>query len=122
MKRSPLKRKTPMKRGASAMKRTRIAPVSKKRQKEGSEYSRLRKEFLLAHPRCMCEGRIPGCTALSTEVHHAAKRGVNYLRVDTWRALSSHCHAWCEQHRKQAEAMGLTLTIEQIRKLNENES
>lgn len=108
-----------MKRCASTIKRTKIAQVSKKRKVEGAEYSKLRKEFLLAHPRCYCFGLRLGCTWAATEVHHAAKRGKFLNDPEHFRAICRHCHTWAEGNRRDAEALGVTLTQEQIRKLNE---
>lgn len=120
MKQTPLKRKTPLKRGLSQLRsRKPMKQVSKRRQKEGSEYSRLRKEFLLEKPACFLFGLRPGCTHKATQVHHAAKRGMFYLRVDTWRQCCQECHEWAEKNRKDAERIGMTFTVEQIRKLRE---
>ena len=76
MKRSgPLKRKTPMKR------------ISDKRRKEGREYAKKRSLFLTQLPLCeVC------MTANSTDVHHIAGRGINYLSEDTWLATCRKCH------------------------------
>lgn len=100
------------------MKRKPIAQVSQKRKKENQEYLKLNREFLLAHPRCQA-GLNGICTSLSTEVHHKAKRGKFLCRVDLFLATCRGCHQWIEEHRHDAEVLGLTLTIEQIRKLNE---
>ena len=96
--------------------RKRIKPVSKKRQKENKEYTRLRKEFLLENPRCA----VAGCTQPSTEVHHKARRFSFYLRVDTWLAVCNSHHHEIEENGLWAKENGYTLTLEQSRKLNEN--
>ena len=76
MKRSgPLKRKTPMKR------------VSDKRKKEGKEYLKKRSLFLTELPTCEVCMR-----AKSTDVHHIAGRGINYLNEDTWLSTCRPCH------------------------------
>ena len=86
MKRSgPLKRKTPLRR------------ISKRRAKEMKEYGILRKEFLEKLP--MCEVCMK---AASTDVHHKAKRGKNYLEVDTWLSTCRSCHD--KIHREPAWA------------------
>ena len=75
MKRTPLKRKTPLKR------------MSKKRRRESIEYSEKRNKFLKNHPVCeVCQKNKP------SDVHHVEKRGENYLRVDTWLATCRPCH------------------------------
>lgn len=76
MKRSgPLKRNKPMKR------------ISKKRQTESKEYSSKRLQFLTELPLCEACMR-----ATSTDVHHKAGRGKNYLDVDTWLSVCRPCH------------------------------
>ena len=96
MKRTPLKRKTPMKR------------VSKRRQAESKEYMRLREAFLKEHDICQLwlaehglresdfGDRIRsfsmGCPR-STEIHHKnGRNGSNYLDTSTWMALDSRGH------------------------------
>lgn len=110
MKRTPIKRRTPMKR------------VSKRREKEGAEYAKLRKQFLAQHPYCQLwlaehewteeeavemngeyeDHRFDMQTGgfltkwrkipLSTDIHHKAKRGKNYLNTDTWMAVCRTAH------------------------------
>jgi len=88
MKKTPLKRKTPMKRAQAPLKRSRLKPVSEKRKKEGAEYSRLRKEFLEAHKTCQVED----CSCKSTQVHHKNGRRQFYLATTTWMAVCMACH------------------------------
>lgn len=88
-----VKRRTPLK-------RTRINPMSKQRQKESIEYKALREEFLKNLPVCeVCQ------KAKSTDTHHVEKRGKNYLRAETWLAACRPCHdkihrepKWARQH------------------------
>lgn len=75
MKRSPLRRNT------------RLKPMSDKRKKESVEYIARRNKFLEELPLCeVCQ------QAKSSDVHHTAMRGKNYLRVDTWLAACRPCH------------------------------
>lgn len=87
MKRSPLKRKTPLG-GKSTMKRTPLSPVSKKRKKQLVDYSRIRKEFLSANKFCaMCK------TKASTDIHHVAGRWHERLNdTKKWQPLCRGCH------------------------------
>ena len=110
MKRTPLKRKTPMKR------------VSKRRQAESKEYMRLREAFLKEHDICQLwlaehglresdfGDRIRsfsmGCPR-STEVHHKnGRNGLNYLDTSTWMALSHEAHMRIENNKSWARANG----------------
>ena len=96
MKRSPLKRKTPLRK------------MSKKRQKESKVYSVKRREFLAEHPICqICESRP------ATEIHHKESRySDTYLNEETWLALcgfgapANGCHAWIHRNPGLAREMG----------------
>lgn len=76
-----------MKRGGPLKRKTPLRPMSKKRQKESREYSKKRLWFLTEFP--LCEACM---TAKSTDVHHIAGRGINYLNEDTWLATCRKCH------------------------------
>lgn len=43
----------------------------------------------------------------SSETHHAAKRGRNYLNVATWVATSRPTHLWIEANKSEARRLGL---------------
>jgi len=100
------------------MKRTPIRRVSKKRMRDMREYSKLRKEFLEKHVNCQawpvirCHLKMHGLPPPpSTEVHHKAKRGKNYLNTDTWLAVCRASHEWIENHKNVARQLGLLENI-----------
>ena len=84
---------------------TKINKRSKNKIKEDQEYSILRKEFLEKHP--MCQAKLPGCTHVSTDVHHKSLRGENYLKISTWLSSCRHCHGWIHTHPKDSRELGL---------------
>ena len=89
MKRVPLKRTTY------------LNPMSKKREKEAKVYKKLRKQFLGDMPICeVCQ------KAKSTDAHHVAQRGKNYLRVETWLAACRPCHDKIHREPKWAREHG----------------
>jgi hypothetical protein len=114
MKRTALKRKS------------RLSPISKRRKEEMKEYSRLRKEFLSAHPVCyvwwdknnMHVTYEKTCNAfrespqgwpqaaIATDVHHVKKRGKHYLDVSSWMAVSRTAHQWIHDNPKLAREQG----------------
>ena len=113
MKRTPLKRKTPMKR------------VSKRRQAESKEYMRLREAFLKEHDICQLwlaehglresdfGDRIRsfsmGCPR-STEIHHKnGRNGSNYLNTSTWMALARVSHEKIHLNPAWAYAKGFLI-------------
>ncbi len=84
-----------------------IKPMSEKRKVELPIYTELRRVFLLKNPKC--EIQVEGCTGAATECHHAARRGKNYLNVETFVAGCHNCHAWVENFPKEAREAGWLL-------------
>lgn len=96
----PLPR-TPLPSGTGLSRRTPIAPVSGKRQRQNGEYRRLRAAFLAVHP--VCE-HPDGCPNRATEIQHRrGRRGERLLDV-TWWAAS--CHS-CNQDAETATGAAL---------------
>jgi len=84
-----------------------IAPVSEKRRVAMDEYSKKRLAFLTLHTNC--QARMPGCTGLSSDVHHKAGRtGDNYLNMNTWLAVCRNCHSWIELNAVEAKELGFS--------------
>lgn len=118
-------RRKPLKRSTKPLKRTPLARVSKKRAKEMRTYSKLRKEFLEAHPWCQVwlkengfiesnaymmlayAGTIQRECPPACDIHHAAGRsGSNYLDTSTWMACSREGHRKIHDNPKWAREMG----------------
>ena len=77
MKRTSLKRRTP------------IRKMSRKRKTEYPVYSSLSRQFLFDHPVC----QFNGCANRSTHVHHRPGRyGNKYTDVNEFMALCFKCH------------------------------
>lgn len=121
MKRSPLKRKTPLRR------------QSKRRQSEYKEYMRKRDAFLIKNPICQLwltenewessgngiyfhekwghltysDVQVVFGAPRSTEIHHKnGRNGKNYLDESTWMALSHEAHMRIENNKSWARANG----------------
>lgn len=108
--------------------RKRLPSASARRKREGATYTKLRREFLAAHPFCQVWLQTMGLdeaalvqfggayrtlygtaryAPASTEVHHKAGRyGGNYLDVTTWAAVCSESHRWIHDNPAQAKAEG----------------
>jgi hypothetical protein len=84
------------------MKRTRLRPMSKKREAAAKEYAKRREAFLASRPTCeRCKRRA------SRDVHHSAGRhGTNYLDTATWFAFCRACHDEVHRYPSQARATG----------------
>lgn len=138
MKRSPLKRKTPLKKslrclrsktglkcGTKGLKKSKLKPQSRKRKDvEGPEYNKRRVSFLAQHPWCQgclyeqAKGRTQHVRP-STEIQHKALRGKWLLRTDTWAAVCREHGERCTTDNPWAYESGLRMTREQIRLLEE---
>lgn len=100
--------------------------MSKKRSKLNVEYSRLRKDFLEAHPYCQVTIQNMGVTEeevirgggttvirgdlayfpRSVDVHHMKRRGKYFLDTSSWLAVSRQAHDWIHSNPKEATEMG----------------
>lgn len=109
MKRSPLKRKSPLKaKGGfnNTLKTHRpMRRVSAKRSKENKLYSEVRKIYLTEHPRCQVCSNNP-----SSEIHHRRGRWKSRL-YDTafFLAICRPCHDRIHHNPEWAYATGLML-------------
>jgi hypothetical protein len=103
MKRSPLKRRTPLKRSGK------LRPVSKKRAGQNKVYSALRREFLEAHIEKCCpvikfhyDVEVP-----CTEIHHTFGRENEKLNdVSYWLAVSREGHRIIHDSPNEAREHG----------------
>lgn len=103
MKRSPLVRKTPLKRGTVQLARAALRPRSSKRAAEMVDRRALVARVLSAHPVCeRCDA------ARSTDVHepHTRARGGSITDPSNVRAVCRACHDWIHAHPAQAAAEG----------------
>ena len=98
---SMLRRKTPLKAKSGFKKRGgRIKPVSDRRKKINEEYSKVRKSYLLAHPRCEV------CGAPACDIHHKKRRGANLCAEHTFMACCRPCHHRIETNPAWAREKG----------------
>lgn len=89
-------RKKPLARGTKPLKRTRLAPVSKKRAKLNAAVKGPREDYKLAHPHCMvCGGR-------TVDVHELCAGPARVKAIEhayTWLTVcrgpgTNDCHEW----------------------------
>lgn len=117
------------------IRRTHIRKMSLRRQQSYPKYRKLAKEYLSAHPYCehwlaenglteadvMGQGHVilkdpedggnsyPVPVPRSTEIHHRKKRGIYYLAVETFMAVSHDGHMWIHSHPKESREKGYLL-------------
>jgi hypothetical protein len=91
------------------MKRTRIKPVSSKRQAENVIRKRLRKRLLEERP--WCEARIQGCTRIGVDLHEikTRARGGSITDEDNILILCRHCHAFITVEPAWSQTNGFTV-------------
>lgn len=103
-----MKRKVGFKPRQKPMKRTPLRRVSKKRRAEAVIYNAKGKGFMEANPLCNACWKIFGRLPYpSTDRHHAALRGPNYLNEETWIAVCRECHDWIHSNARAARVLGL---------------
>jgi hypothetical protein len=99
MKRSPIKRKTPLKRSGR-----KLRPVSKKRARENRAYTRLREWYLEQNPACEI------CGKKATQIHHKRGRfGARLNEKEYFMAICMACHDWIHKNPMEAYAKGYML-------------
>lgn len=96
MKRSPLKRRTPLKG------KRRLRRASPKRQSEYKQYTQVRNAYLIINPVCQrCK------KAKATDIHHKAGRVGKWLCLDKYfAALCRPCHDYCHANPVAARKQG----------------
>ena len=93
------------------MKRTRIAPVSRKRKIAIPKRTELRLTQLSRQP--MCEGLIDGCNNQATDVHeliNRSQRSSSWLEPDLFVSLCRPCHRFVTDNPKWAKDHYFTLS------------
>jgi hypothetical protein len=101
MKRSPLKRNKPLKRGTKGLKKSRLAPVSPKRKSWLKQYQ----EQHAKDPEMVVDamdGR-PRPKSRMTR-HHVARRLGNRILIYVY--ITAGHHDWIERHAEQARKLG----------------
>lgn len=84
--------------------RLKKVPVKKrslKREVEQGIYLKLRAKFLKDNPTCAVYAHLK-----SEDVHHKKKRGINFLKVETWLAVSREAHDKIERNPVWAYQQG----------------
>lgn len=117
MKRTPLRRKSPMKSGSKLTSRKSFSPgntlkahrpmrrVSKKRAKENKLYMEVRKVYLTEHPRCQVCIDSPAC-----DIHHRRGRWKSRLYdTEFFLAVCRPCHDRIHHNPEWAYEKGLLL-------------
>ena len=100
MKKSRLKRKTPLKRGKSRLKRTPLRRRSKKRAKQERKYSSKRADWIKGKRCAVCSNK-------ATEVHHTnGREGNRLLDEEYWLAVCRICHRAIHEHPEWARENG----------------
>ena len=69
-------------------------------------YSKLRKDYLESNP--SCQASLPGCSRVSTDIHHMKGRGPFLLDVASWISVCRQCHTWIELNPNEAKELNLS--------------
>ena len=105
MKRTELRRKTPLKAKTGLKKQARLNPVSRKRQKQLDQYHAQVLDEDPVQPCALCHMMAP---IKEMQRHHKRGReGEQLLKEWVW--VHPGCHEWIENNRKEAREKGLLL-------------
>lgn len=109
MRRTPIKRKTPLKRSQKPIARNkRPNPISEKQKIRNQQYNERRPIFLRNNPVCKMAIN-SNCTRVATEVHHKEGRiGDNFLNESTWLPACDSCHKHATEHSAEAIENGIS--------------
>lgn len=115
MKRTPLNRKTPLKQGKPLERKTRLAPVSKRRRQVQRQRVEMVKTELAKRELCEAGtmiyhgGHHNRCEGLSVELHEplTRARGGSILEPANTVAVCRCCHDWIHNHPTAATELGL---------------
>lgn len=115
MKRTPLKRTTPLKRGPAPKRNTPIAPMSTKRKRMSVKRRQFVSDVLATRTRCEAGPSIRTkdswhrCGGFSVDVHEVLTRarGGDILDPDNVKAICRPCHDWIHRHSAYALELGL---------------
>lgn len=101
---TPLRSKTPLKRGNW------LRAASKKRQREYNQYAKEKKAYLALHPQCeRCKSK------KATDLHHKAGRVGQWLcRYEYFAALCRQCHDFLHQYPNEARKAGWIIDVHKI--------
>lgn len=130
MKRAPLERRTPLRSTTELTRRTRLAPMSKKRRRIREQRAALVRTELASRPVCEAGNTIRaewanrfgivkanelasrsafGCRHWAVELHEplTRARGGDILDPANTIAICRGCHDWIHHHPERATALGL---------------
>lgn len=87
-----------------------VKKISAKMAKDLQDYGVMKRIYLQGHPEC--EVRIKDvCDGQSNQIHHAAKRGENLLKPETFIAVCQSCHTFIETKMSAEERRDKGLLI-----------
>lgn len=85
----------------------RVNRVSKKRSVDNKVYSALALQYKIDNP--FCRIGAPGCTLVTTDVHHKKGRGIWLLIVKFWIPACRCCHDYVGANPKWAIEHGFSI-------------
>jgi hypothetical protein len=115
---------TPAKGGKPGKSPKKAAPkkmrkVAKKRARQNSKYTKVKKKFLVQNP--TCQAGLEGCTGVSTDLHHIGGRtGENLLKVEDFSALCRNCHNIIDRQMSAERAKEIGMKKSRLGKPNKN--
>lgn len=104
---SPRKGNNPTKQFSVKIGSKTINKTSDKQLKKLAEYRPLRDKYLREHP--YCEIQAPGCTNVTTELHHKKPRRFHLCDVEVFCASCRNCNDFVEREHEWARQNGFKI-------------
>ena len=98
------------------MKRSRLRPTAKRKQKDRGAYAEKARAFVEANPDCgACVTLHDAVVHPSSQIHHRAGRnGKMLLEERYWLAVCNLCHEWIHANGKKARTLGLIIDLKTL--------
>ena len=108
MKRTPLRRKTPLQ-GGGRLRRTRLSSAPSKRRRRRDRVYAVQRDLAYQRALGRCEAAVADvCTGRVEQVHHLGGRvGGDPHALDNLLAVCFRCHEWIESNRAESYRLGL---------------
>ncbi|WP_277496592.1 HNH endonuclease signature motif containing protein [Elizabethkingia anophelis] len=81
-----------------------INKISQKHKELLSEYTVIRKEFLINNP--ICSVNQISCTKIATDIHHIKPRAFFLNDISVFMSVCRNCHDWIHSNDLEARKLG----------------
>ena|ERR1035437_1916828 len=102
----------------NTMKRSRLRPTAKRKQKDRGLYAKKARAFIEANPECQACAEVHDIfreARPSSQIHHRAGRNGKLLLDERyWLPVCAPCHRWITDNGRAARTLGLTVDLKKL--------